>query len=442
MSVRLGRREIVMGFIAIVVANLFVFTLDLIDQILIFSVLMCLVFGYLEYRKEKNIMSLGNAFTIYWFFYTHSIWLNLKLGYVPNEDMDNLLTLTLLSMVAYLSFQLVYFPAKSSPVLELDRTEYDVKLLQYVLAVFFAIGLIMQAFFFARVGFSTFVNLTRPQRSLLLSETINFSFDLLQIIMILGLILYVTYKAKPFLYLAILSLVHNVVYAIIIIDRSMLLEILLPLMFMGLAFGKIRPRTVLIAGTSLFVVMSYFKVLMSNLLFGRNTPFDKFRFNSEFEGWYYIGSRILTELKNGTIQLMYGQSYADTLINLIVPFTSTEPLSVWYVRSYFYDMYAGGAGLAFSSIAEALMNFGYMGVPLYFAFLGFICRWLKVRKNTDTKYLFFYILVFTVLYKFFRAESYSLMKTTWWFYVLPMLLVFLVAKKAKQSARDGGSGVR
>lgn len=288
----------------------------------------------------------------------------------------------------------------------------------------------MELNFFRKLGFSSYLYLSRSDRSLVIegAGSLTFFFDLFQIVFVVGAIVYTFHKSKWLKFMFVTAIINNIGYMLIIIDRSGLLEVLIPLTFFLLHYKKITSRFAVIAGVSAFLFLSFFKVIMTNLIMGTSTKLPPFKMNDEFEAWYGIGIRIFNDLKDGSISMLYGRSYLDAMYNMIVPFTNTESLSIWYVKTYYYQTYIAGGGKAFSSIAEAVMNFGYIGVPIYFMFLGLLCRWLKKRMNSDIKFLVFYVLMFTVMYKFFRSEFYSLVKTNWWYYIIPLSIIFLVSK--------------
>lgn len=422
-----------------IIIGIFAITVDLIGSILIINTILAVTFLYLEYKKEKVILTLGNAFTIYWFFYTNSIWLNYLLGYHQHVNLDGAMTITILSMVGFVAFQLVYFTGKTEPIKteKLKEKYYNHKLISYALTIIFFTALALEFLFFYEMGISRFIFASRPERVLLIesSTTPTFFNDLFFLVLILGFIMT---KLKPtfwFKVLFFLSTVNIIGYQLIIIDRSGLLKVIFPLLFFFLVFKHIKNRTVIIWGTILFIFLSYFKVIMSNIIFREKTSLEPFRFNAEFESWYFVGMTVINDLKMGIMNHIYGKSYFEALYNLIFPFTNSEPLSIWYVRTYHYQTFLNGGGKAFSSIAEAIMNFGYIGVPIYFAVLGLWCRWLKNKKHMGVVYIALYAFTFTVMYKFFRAEFYSLTKTSWWYFILPMLLLLFVAKQRKKHKR-------
>ena len=85
-------------------------------------------------------------------------------------------------------------------------------------------------------------------------------------------------------------------------------------------------------------------------------------YDSEFNSWYKIFNNIL----QSDLSKLFGTSYIKTLVNLVIPFTKTEPLSVWYVRNYEYETWISGGGRGFSGVLEAYMNFGIIGCILVY----------------------------------------------------------------------------
>ncbi|WP_432984399.1 O-antigen polysaccharide polymerase Wzy [Dactylosporangium sp. CA-233914] len=103
----------------------------------------------------------------------------------------------------------------------------------------------------------------------------------------------------------------------------------------------------------------------------------------------------------------HGASYLHALLNLI-PGQHQTPLAQWLV-----DRYAPGSasGYGFSLTAEAYANFGLAGIPVLFALLTAVHRWLVNRIDRAPVYAYASIL-FTVAWMYgFRGESQSLIKT-------------------------------
>lgn len=391
------------------------------------------LFLVVEWRKKGIILTLGNIFTGYWFLYTTSFWINYKLGMHQLADMHYFYVHAILSLVGFLSFQIVYYPGKYNGDRRygLDLKYYNITLLVIALVFIFSIACGLAIWFFMRVGLSNFIFMSRQSRMLLLQDAGVTSFlPLFSLVMIVSLVLIEQYPSKVLSFLLVTSFAFRVFYSLVVVGRGNLLSTLIPVVYILLLSGRIKTRSVIIWGCVMFVFLTYFKTIMTNVIFGRNVSLGRFQLSGEFEAWYHVSRTVLSGLDKGSLSHMYGKSYLEALYNLVVPFTSVEPLSVWYVRTYLYETYLRGGGAAFSSIAEAVMNFGYLGVPLYFAFLGYICRRLEQLRMKDLRYFVIYVYALTVVYQFFRSEFYSLTKSSWWFFVLPVFFLLSVTRLA------------
>lgn len=387
---------------------------------------------YFDFKKNQQVITVGNIFTVYWFFYTNSFWLNYNLGYNQNINLSNIYLLSIVSILGFVFFHFAYSFKKNPKYhmenLSRDINEHSFKILEKILIIILILGLLLEIIFFLNNGVNAYFLTTRSTRSLIMNETglSNFFTDLLFLVYLLSLCSLIVYKSKLMKTLFAVSMGNLIVYQLLIIDRSGFLQILFPLFFLLLLTKKVKNKTMIILGLTLFVFLSYFKTIMSSLIFNTDIPLEKFKFNSEFEVWYGIGSNIIDGLKNSSISYLYGESYLSALYNLIMPFNSTEPLSIWYVKSFYPEIYIRGGGLAFSSVAEAILNLGVVFVPIHFLMLGLFCRFIDSQKFNNIYYLSIYTFLLTVLYKFFRSEVYSLVKASWWFYILPVILIFLI----------------
>lgn len=367
--------------------------------------------------------------------------MNYYLGYNQGIDLTNIYILSAASITGFISFHLAYSYNKKieSSIISLKTraNDYNISLLQKILTLLLLIAILIEIYFFMQNGISSYFLVTRSDRTLIVNDS-GFSTifsELFFLVYILSLVFMSVKKTKTLKILFIVSLVNLIIYQLLIIDRSGFLKIVLPLMFFLILDKKIKNKTMVLVSLCLFVFLSYFKSIMSSLIFKVDIPLEKFRFNSEFEVWYGIGSTILDGLKTNSISYLYGESYLNAAYNLVIPFNSTEPLSIWYVKNFYPEIYLKGGGMAFSSITEAILNLGIIFVPVHFMMLGFLCRYIDSKKFNNLFYLSMYAFLFTVMYKFFRSEVYSLVKTSWWFYVLPILFIFIVISQKKVEVR-------
>ncbi|MGB2569150.1 O-antigen polysaccharide polymerase Wzy [Micromonospora citrea] len=103
----------------------------------------------------------------------------------------------------------------------------------------------------------------------------------------------------------------------------------------------------------------------------------------------------------------YGETYMRSLASL-VPGAPSHSLGVWLVEEY----NAGSAsGYGFSLVAEAYLNFGFVGIPVLFALLTVVQR--RLISVVDRGHCYAYASVlFTVTWMYnFRGESLAFLKT-------------------------------
>jgi hypothetical protein len=105
----------------------------------------------------------------------------------------------------------------------------------------------------------------------------------------------------------------------------------------------------------------------------------------------------------------------------------------WLIRTVSYATAVSGGGLGYSFIAEAYLNFGWMGAPLVMILLGFLlaaaeCFAARSGSPAATS-LMGTILFFALIYA--RAESTDIVRGIVWCGFLPLatLTVFVAQKK-------------
>ncbi len=97
-------------------------------------------------------------------------------------------------------------------------------------------------------------------------------------------------------------------------------------------------------------------------------------------------------IKNAPSELLYGRSYAQALVQWVPRFIYPDrpiDLSEAYARTYIAD-WSEGVGVGFSLMAEALMNFGRVGIVVQYLFLGIFWNifWGIISRMMSHRLLF------------------------------------------------------
>ena len=105
--------------------------------------------------------------------------------------------------------------------------------------------------------------------------------------------------------------------------------------------------------------------------------------------------------------------------------TAEQNLSQWFVDTRFPEFAKTGGGFGFSMIAEAYLNFGWIGTPIVLATLGFLyTKFIRWASRTDSPLKIATVASFMSFFLLFtRGESYLLPRYIVWYSFLPYLLV-------------------
>lgn len=377
------------------------------------------------YIKNQAINSLI-VFNVAGYLYTNSSFLFDSLVYYKyNYDC------LILSTICILSFNVAYYLPFGKLWLFDTFTEqhYDLKKVTRYSYVLFFFGVLIECYFiFFDVGLASFMNLTRAGRSLLLQDSFYLASFYRQIIILsflLSLVAYLETKSRKSKLLTIASLFVCVLNSIVSVSRASIISVLIPLVYLMYIYKKLKKSQVVYVGLCIFLLMVVWKYWIS---VGVVLNSDAIQIYSELGTWIKIGNNILTDMSSNKLDYIYGKSYIETLINLIMPFVGFEPLSKWYVRNYEFETYLLGGGRGFSSAIEAYLNFGLMGCILVYFIYGMIFKRIFSNNDGVRSYLIQAILL-SVIYKLFRSEAYSLWKNVWWLQILPVILIFRLSKQ-------------
>ena len=130
----------------------------------------------------------------------------------------------------------------------------------------------------------------------------------------------------------------------------------------------------------------------------------------------------------------YYADFAALLPQQIAPFVKVDP-SVWYVNTFYPEYAAQGGGLAFGTMAEAVLTGGWFSAAVRGGLLGLCFAALHRFYIRCQSYwaLVFYVWVTTLSYQSFRATTFYLL-ALFAFRFLPVMLGVKFAAAALNSA--------
>ncbi|GAA0860157.1 O-antigen polysaccharide polymerase Wzy [Aliiglaciecola litoralis] len=138
-----------------------------------------------------------------------------------------------------------------------------------------------------------------------------------------------------------------------------------------------------------------------------------------------VTSNIAMWLEQGDL-VMWGESYFSGFINMLTlgAIRLTTPLSIWFSRRY--SSAANDGAYGFSIEGEALLNFGYVGIPFLFTFIAIFLAWTYkgYLLNRPIGILLTYFNLFYFVYAI-RGESLILFKAFIYCVIIFFLLLFV-----------------
>lgn len=143
----------------------------------------------------------------------------------------------------------------------------------------------------------------------------------------------------------------------------------------------------------------------------------------------------------------YGASYFYALTAVVPnlgwaihPSIQHGLLSEWLVKTVDPVVAAAGGGLGFSFIAEAYLNFGWFGGPLWLAMVGFALSWLFLKADSaDPARLALAASFLSFFFVFARGEAAIVARGLVWYALLPYLLAALLTTRKRIT--PGGQGL-
>ncbi|WP_273851791.1 O-antigen polymerase [Guptibacillus spartinae] len=376
--------------------------------------------------KEKYLFSLNtifNAYALLYFFYGLFVF-----NFRPSE-MNIKTELITLAIIAVISFNLTYYIFKKKIIKPLFKFE-ETTLSNSVGIILMVIGLSAELILILKVGPINFLTMDRYERFPILKQNdyLVYLINLINISLAIFLNNYLKYKddfSKKLLYFCTL---HNILYFILMISRSHLLLNFIIFGYLLERYNKLKKKSIIIYGSVLVFVMFFYKSFLYSVLLGKSEIYFNY---GEVVNW--IRNSILLFNLGIDSNDLPNNSYLLALKSLFVLSPKEDALSEWFVYTFFPSQATEGFTMGFSGLIEGYLYMNTLGVVLHFALIGFICAMFE-KRETDLFTIIKIFLLYT-LYKVFRSEIYNFVKSSYWYYIVPILGVYFFDYLAKSVIR-------
>jgi oligosaccharide repeat unit polymerase len=139
------------------------------------------------------------------------------------------------------------------------------------------------------------------------------------------------------------------------------------------------------------------------------------------------------EFDHGTSYLYAASTIVPNLGWEVHPGKAHGLLSDWLVQTVEPAVAAAGGGLGYSFIAEAFLNFGWVGGPIWLAFLGFgVTRLFLLADAADPARRAFVASFLCSFLVFARGESATVVRGVVWYALVPYLLVLAISVRRRR----------
>lgn len=191
----------------------------------------------------------------------------------------------------------------------------------------------------------------------------------------------------------------------------------------------VRPRTALLVGLVGLILFTYLGIFRSQE--GKLTPeyiTNPFYHSSEFETLFANALDVARLKEEGSMSDLPLALRLTDLYGLVPQQLMTvEKISPsrWYVTRFYPEYAHRGGGLAFGTITESILGWGWIDLILRGATLGIILGKIHkyyLRNYASTWVFLFYIWVSVLSYQLFRSTTFSLL-TMFVYQFLPTVLV-------------------
>ena len=229
-------------------------------------------------------------------------------------------------------------------------------------------------------------------------------------------------------------------------------ELALLVMASGMMYHTmIRPLAPAVVAAGVVVGVALFTIIglvRGGALATTDVAFNPFLYDSEFDTLFAsaielarpIASRAASELPLS----FYLTDLAALIPQQLAPFVKVDP-GVWYVTTFYPEYAASGGGLAFGTMAEAVLTGGLASAAVRGAALGFCFAKIHrlYTRHADNYWVFvFNVWATTLCYQSFRGTTFLLLVYFVYRFLPVMIGVNLLAATLARAARRPPAGLR
>lgn len=372
-----------------------------------------------------NGMQLMHPLT--WFppiFFMYSVSMPVLVIFGEEQYVDGLNYTLFVEWVALATFILVMgYPKKYRKVYNIDVLS-NIKMI--ILPIY-----IVSVFLSAVYLIYIYSNGLSSKYAISLDQSIFSRFHIFFSILVLIFLILFTYKLIVNKRIPKLLLLFTTAFSFLILiiagERDILLRVVLgAIVLIHFFHRKIRKRyliTIGLLGIMSIPVLSNLK----NFAFGERTiDNDKTFISDIFNGEFRSASRNLNTLINN--QDGWSYFYGETIIwdlKIATIFDAVSP-GAWFNQTFYPNLVARGGGNGFSLVGEGYMNFGTLGVVLWFAMLGLLLKYLYKKAHVGLIWSIIYIALIPIVVYSIRGDFATILTHFTKHIAFPLILIYFI----------------
>ena len=417
-------------------------------SVLIFGYLSSFVFLWYGHEIWGGVIALGiltfiglsisklnilHPFT--WFiplFFLYSVSMPVLVGVGDWEYVEGIKQTLILEWVALITMMLVFGRDVNK------ETDYNPKLLFNLKVVILplyivSLGLTMiyMAYVFSR-GLSSKYAISLDQ-SVFSKLGSFFTIFILSFILLLAHNLIIKKKIPKLL--IFFTYAYAFVALLILGERDIILRVVLSsLLLLHALYKPLTRKTILLLGAVLLAVIPMLSNLKNFAFEGVRTTYEDASFLVTLFGSEFISaSRNLNKLI--TNPDMWTYFYGETILWDIkkATFGIADSPGAWFNQVFYPSLIARGGGNGFTVVGEGYMNFGILGVILFFVFIGLTLKFMYKKASQNVLWLAVYITSVPIFVYVIRADLATLITQISKHIIFPIVIIYVVKRILEKS---------
>lgn len=240
----------------------------------------------------------------------------------------------------------------------------------------------------------------------------------------------IRYRPKLKSKIIIIMTVYTLIISLLLGERNVFLSILIMLLFYCSMVKGVSNKKLIIYSISIFMLIPILGMFKNIFTTSVTVDNDNSMYIQLLNGEFRSAGYNLNVILGDDSELLHGKTISGDILRSVVPgfIYKFENAILWYNKKYHANILSQGRGYGFTLAGEGYVNFGYIGVFLWFFSISYLVIYIYNRSFEDEKWLVIYLLIVPTFIYALRGDLSTILSPMLKQIILP-LMIYAVADR-------------